>query len=549
MSAFRGAVGWGKDALVDLQIARQIHVTNLNASGAGSLADALSQSGHRVIIFDVAGTITLNATTLVANPNFYIAGQTAPGDGICIKGATERGFIRIRAAHGIIRGIRFRTGVFHEGDDSQQGLYCVDVTAPANNVIFDHCSFSFTDDTALQFWNAVFNATVQNCIFSFTPWESLNLAGGPPYGHHISVIGNIFAHSRRRVPNTWAAQTEIANNVIYNARAPGGGSFKSGATVDLRGNVVLPGVNTGNAPLYDIEAPNGLRVYVNDNQGNVEAIPTQYRSTSPVASSGYEVLLGNETLDYVLANAGALPHDAIDQRVIDDILDHTGAWIQHQREVGGYPVLTGVPRTQAQWDAFVQEMGGIEEALDSFYAEPEPVTIDNAYWDVPSAFVGDLVRGTAEISNAEGLGVSFVVIDTVRGQVDATTSVVEGGVASFTFTPLQAGSFLFRVTCDGVSSDSPELPVAVRIPAPTLSFTVSPTSIRRGQSARLTWASTNMATLFLSSVGPVSLNGSRTVSPRITTTYTLTGTGLDGSSITRVVQLRVTIGNAVQSVS
>lgn len=374
MSAFRGAEGWGKDANVNLSTARQIHVTNLNASGPGSFAEAVQATGHRVVIFDVAGDITLNGTLLIANPNIYIAGQTAPGEGICVRGATDRSFLRVRTNNVIIRGLRFRNGIFHEGDETQQGIYCIDVVAPSFNVIIDHCSFSFSDDTAVNFWNAINSVTVQNCIFAFAPWEALNFAGGPPYGSRASVLKNLFAHNRRRNPNVWTTQTELANNVIYNGRAPGGGSFKSGATVDVRGNVVIGGANTGNNPLYDYEAPNGLRVYVSDNLGNVEAIPGQYRSASPVGSSGYVPLPAGEVHAHVTENAGARPLDEIDQRAVNDVLNDTGSWILHPREIGGYPTLTGTPRTQDQWNQFVASEGGLENALESFYEPPAPPT-------------------------------------------------------------------------------------------------------------------------------------------------------------------------------
>lgn len=97
-----------------------VRVTNLNTSRPGSLADAVS-AGNRIVVFNVSGLIDLSAKKKgskieIEHPNITIAGQTAPGEGICLKG----GALNISAGNVIVRHIHSRRGWNFEGDTSRR---------------------------------------------------------------------------------------------------------------------------------------------------------------------------------------------------------------------------------------------------------------------------------------------------------------------------------------------------------------------------------------------------------------------------------------------
>ena len=149
--AFPGAQGWGRFATGG-RGGSVYHVTNLNDSGTGSLRDAASQP-NRIIVFDVSGVIRINSRIVFKN-NLYVAGQTAPGEGITVYGD---GVSFSGADNIIVRYMRFRMGAVGTKDKDAAGI------ANGKNMIFDHCSFSW-DRTRTSLSTGITRALLQQIL-------------------------------------------------------------------------------------------------------------------------------------------------------------------------------------------------------------------------------------------------------------------------------------------------------------------------------------------------------------------------------------------------
>lgn len=200
--AFPGAHGFGKYA-VGGRYGSVYHVTNLNNTGAGSLRDAVS-APNRIVVFDVGGVIKITSRVVVAS-NIYIAGQTAPGEGITVYG---NGWSFSGADHVICRYLRIRMGIV--GDDGKDAAGIAD----GHDMIFDHCSFSWGRDETFSINSTTAkNITLQNCIFS----QGLltHSAGGLIQADSITLYRNLYVDNGTR-NNKIKGVNQYVNNIVYN---------------------------------------------------------------------------------------------------------------------------------------------------------------------------------------------------------------------------------------------------------------------------------------------------------------------------------------------
>ena len=202
--AFPGAEGYGAQATGG-RGGKVIAVTNLDASGPGSLRAACDAEGPRIVVFRVSGTI--DGDVKIKHDHITIAGQTAPGDGICIKGS-----LSLDASDVIVRYIRVRPDPTKSETDAIGTRY-------QKNLILDHVSGSWSSDEIISLYHNE-NATIQWCMIAEAcakRGEGHRFGGiwGNNYGtyHH-----NLIAHNDSRNPR-WASgcgYNDYRNNVLYN---------------------------------------------------------------------------------------------------------------------------------------------------------------------------------------------------------------------------------------------------------------------------------------------------------------------------------------------
>jgi pectin methylesterase-like acyl-CoA thioesterase len=368
-------------------------VTNLNDDNIqGSLRYALqTAAAYRTVVFRVSGTIHLNSKLNIP-ANTTIAGQTAPGDGICVADYPTV----ISGDNVIVRYMRFRMGDKNQNKgkvDGSGGDDAFGATGPSN-LIIDHCSVSWSDDEALTIYRGD-NLTIQWCFIS----EPLNYSyhfetGDADFENHGyngiqgakrgTIHHNLYAHARNRNPrfagiSTYSPSTtgienvDFRNNVIYNwgINTVYGGE---GGNYNVVNNYYKWGPNTGSGVKYRICNPSYTSTipwgkwYVNGNyvdgstqntnnnwsgveMGTTAADTVQSKVTTPF-DLGYTVTTqaATDAFESVLLNAGAiLPRrDTLDQRISQDVRNRTGRIIDVQ---GGYPHGTAYASTVNAWPA------------------------------------------------------------------------------------------------------------------------------------------------------------------------------------------------------
>ncbi len=377
--AFPGAEGEGRFATGG-RSGTVYEVNNLNSSGPGSIVDALSV-GNRTIVFRVSGTIALpESTILQPKSNTTIAGQTAPGDGICIRGRIYIGSV----SNVVIRYIRVRANAGAANDNGD----AIDISS-GNNIIIDHVTASYGRDETISCAEDSNNVTVQWCILS----EALTFPQlDPPkphsygslirgnYGDEKTYHHNLYAHNNGRNPRPGnetgigsdpnGLHFDFRNNVMYNWVGKTAGYNDDGpgyvSRYNFIGNVYIPGPESTStsSKMGFREKSTDAYGYFADNSynGTVSGDPcgivdfssfsadqiTAYKARSylipmePVTTTSQ----AQAKID-VLANAGASfpKRDIIDARIVNDVLNKTGNSIYdtNAQPEGGWPPLHSLP--------------------------------------------------------------------------------------------------------------------------------------------------------------------------------------------------------------
>src|SRR5436190_10011119 len=266
--AFPGAEGFGANTPGG-RGGKVIAVTNLSDDGPGSFRAACETEGPRIVIFRVSGLITLNRKLVIKNPYITIAGQTAPGDGICLRNYTF-----VIATHDVVvRYLRSRLGdVTAQEDDS------LTLAAGAKNVVVDHCSATWSVDEDLSLAGDVSNVTVQWCLIAeglhhskhskgAHGYGSLSRAKGPVTWHH-----NLWAHNVSRNPRLGDnygrppyPTFDVRNNVIYDYGEIASGLTQGVLKVNYVANFIRPGPSSMATTPIHVGGPSDLSFYIKDN--------------------------------------------------------------------------------------------------------------------------------------------------------------------------------------------------------------------------------------------------------------------------------------------
>jgi len=388
-------------------------VTSLADSGPGTLREACEAAGPRVVVFNVAGIIHLKSSLHIRAPYITIAGQTAPGDGICVADETTA----IDAHDVVIRYLRFRRGQadVSDRDDSLGGN-------PIGNIVVDHVSASWGFDENLSLYRHMYtpgdgtkdlklptvHLTIQWTISS----EGLNTFdhgfGGTWGGRHGSFHHNLFASNSGRNPSIgWGDEFDFRNNVLFNwkHRSIDGGDATS--WVNVVANYFKPGPVTEGELRYRVAKPEAFRNfkeggdregkwYVAENvvEGNEQVTADNWnggvqldsdkalkvtvstvigtgdrqidiknylekgRKAKPFAAPAIIQQTADKAYELVLAGVGAtLPvRDPVDCRVVDQVRTGKVTYAEGKGiitdidQVGGFPEYKGQPATDLGQD-------------------------------------------------------------------------------------------------------------------------------------------------------------------------------------------------------
>lgn len=494
------------------------HVTNLNDAGVGSFRDAVSKS-NRTVIFDVGGLIRITTRVIVAS-NITIAGQTAPGDGICIYG---NGLSFSNANNTIVRYIRIRMGI--NGDSGKDAI----AIASGSNMIFDHVSVSWGRDGTFDInpdsGREIKDITIQNCIIA-QGLETHSTGGLMQTTGGISALRNLYIDNNTRNPKVKGIN-QFVNNVVYNWKVGAYilGDSEGPSAANVSNNYFINGPTTASAAFtrgnlnFHLFAENNFQDANKDGVLNGFAIPQSSYGTvawepQPYPYPTVTQLNPVAAYHYVLAHAGASKQrDQVDARLVTELtsLGTLGQTISNENNApmsgpgtirgGTAPADTdqdGIPNNweianglnpsnaaDGSTDADNDGYTNVEEYLHELAGDTTPSssttltiqentlgfcslqgTIDNNN----AGFTG---TGFANANNAIGAGISWQVFATVAGTHTLTWRHANGTTTARTATLLINGvPVVATMSFAPTSSWTTWTEVAVNIPLGLTSSTI-----------------------------------------------------------------------------
>jgi hypothetical protein len=363
--AFPGAEGFGRYAQGG-RGGSVYRVTSLADRGPGSLREALSAEGPRTVVFAVSGIIELESDLKVRNGYLTVAGQTAPGIGITLRNHA----LVVSADHVIIRFIRLRPGDEAGVETDALSVYSGD------HVIIDHVSASWGNDETLTVSpnpdmaeSPIGHVTVQWSIISESLNRSVHRKGEHGYGSLVRGGGgsrysfhhNLWAHHRARMPRPGnyldreidpvGPLMDFSNNVFYNWGQGASGynaDTDSISRYNFINNYYIPGLDSRGALAFDESNPHAEPWFAGnlmdhelpENPWSLVRLrsPRTVRASAPHPNGGLEVETARTAFRRVLAHAGAsVRRDAVDLRIVNDVLNGSGRIIDNAAEVGGWP--------------------------------------------------------------------------------------------------------------------------------------------------------------------------------------------------------------------
>lgn len=389
------------------------------------------ESTPLTIVFAVGGTIHIDPTAtksqrrFVFGSNLTVAGQTAPGEGITIAGGT----CNVSGKNIIMRYVRFRTGEGYDIDGA---------TVSGQNIVIDHCSFSWGIDETFSAKELVDSTVSYNIVANGLAMVNKNgdnntdveLATGEQEfkhgmgslinGYDTTITHNVWAHNGTRNPRFeggfdyngqhYTDKMEFANNVVYNwGHNSAYGGDRGASQINFEGNYYKTGPNTlekVKEVFFDCDPPdssfakpdekstfyiNGNFMYGNDalNNDNTKGFKDMASAAKTSASkfelsNPYEATDAQTAYDAVIAGVGASLHrDAQDDRLIAQIKNGTGRFINSEKDAGGYITI----------DAAAESMDGDNDGIPDSYetllgSDPTAADSTTLITDEASPFYG-----------------------------------------------------------------------------------------------------------------------------------------------------------------